>query len=526
MFKRINLTKFFSLFVILSATLTLHSCGSGIEHGSCNVSCNVTTAYAASRDWCVDKAASVHSSCSTSWSSDGINWENLTPPKPPTPTPVDTTPPARPTFSIEQTALNEATLNIELQYDATQYVVYKNDIWLGFPTRTTNNLYTFTDSFLEQSTEYCYSVIAWDAAGNSSEESLQACITTQEYPLKWTTEIRGSLLPATNGDVFITKYSPDNNQTLLQSLDTNGNINWEYSTTDHPPYYATGIIENSSSILFSTSRAIYSFDLSGNFQWNNTDVRSSLPFSDNSTQIYTASPVTSDLTSTIKSFDETGVETWSYETETHIILPIVSVSPDGITYYKSFGSNDIHALDSDGIPKWNHSITQTFDLPVAIGANESIYFKDTTTVLQAIAPDSSLLWSYTVADPIIDIQIGLDDEPYLLSVKTQQETDYYSNIYSPTVYDIYQGIIYALSSNGDLKWKHETALSKEHNILNVRTGVDGFTYLQSENRLIAIDNTGLKRWEYIFEDGVSNLAIGLNGTVYVWGTTLYTFNNL
>ena len=53
------------------------------------------------------------------------------------------------------------------------YRVYRSGVLLGTPTTA-----SYSNSGLAASTQYCYTVAAYDGAGNASNQSVQTCATT------------------------------------------------------------------------------------------------------------------------------------------------------------------------------------------------------------------------------------------------------------------------------------------------------------------------------------------------------------
>ena len=54
------------------------------------------------------------------------------------------------------------------------YNVYRNGVFIGTTTTT-----SYIDNNLSANTQYCYTVVAYDGAGNTASPSAQACVTTQ-----------------------------------------------------------------------------------------------------------------------------------------------------------------------------------------------------------------------------------------------------------------------------------------------------------------------------------------------------------
>jgi chitodextrinase len=100
------------------------------------------------------------------------------------PQPPDTTPPSVPT-GLTATAVSSSQINLSWnaspESDVAGYKIYRKDK-LPNPIQSVAGTST-SDTGLSSSTEYCYSVSAFDAVPNESALSNQACATTQSAPI-------------------------------------------------------------------------------------------------------------------------------------------------------------------------------------------------------------------------------------------------------------------------------------------------------------------------------------------------------
>jgi chitodextrinase len=93
-------------------------------------------------------------------------------------TPVDTTPPSVP-MNLSATAVSSSAINLTWtastdNVGVTGYKIFRGGVQVG--TSATNS---YSDSGLTASTQYTYTVSAYDAAGNNSAQSSSASATTQ-----------------------------------------------------------------------------------------------------------------------------------------------------------------------------------------------------------------------------------------------------------------------------------------------------------------------------------------------------------
>jgi chitodextrinase len=101
-----------------------------------------------------------------------------------TPAPPDTTAPSVPSnVSATATLATQITVTWSASTDSggsglAGYEVYRNGTLVGTPTAT-----SYVDTGLAPNTQYCYTIIASDNAGNNSSSSAQGCATTPSAPV-------------------------------------------------------------------------------------------------------------------------------------------------------------------------------------------------------------------------------------------------------------------------------------------------------------------------------------------------------
>ena len=150
----------------------------------------------------------------------------------------DTTPPSIPT---NLTATSMSSTEIDLSWDASTddvgvegYKIYRDGIHIENTTTT-----SFSDTGLISETRYCYTVSAYDAAGNESPQSSEACATTLDL-----------IIP-----------SVPTNLIAIAVSSTEINLSWDASTDDVGvegyKIYRDGIhIENTTTTSFSDTGLI------------------------------------------------------------------------------------------------------------------------------------------------------------------------------------------------------------------------------------------------------------------------------
>ncbi|MEA3312618.1 MAG: PQQ-binding-like beta-propeller repeat protein [candidate division WOR-3 bacterium] len=174
-----------------------------------------------------------------------------------------------------------------------------------------------------------------------------------------------------------------------------------------------------------------------------------------------------------------------------------AIGPDGTVYlYKG----DLFALNPDGSVKWTYS-AQGGSYWATIGSDGSIYFgqiENEIAEICALTSSGSLRWEYQAdsADKISSVSIGADATIYFSTI-------HYS--WTPNYFPI--SWLYALTSDGSLKWKREITYASTPTI-----GADGTIYVGCHDYLYAFDPSGSLKWA--FQRGTTPPAIGSDGTLY------------
>ena len=167
------------------------------------------------------------------------------------------------------------------------------------------------------------------------------------------------------------------------------------------------------------------------------------------------------------------------------------IGSDGTIY---FGNHGIHAVNSDGIEKWNYNTGEIYS-DASIDESGTIYIGSTDSYLYAMNPNGTLKWRYKTGDEIHSHPtIGIDGTIY-----------FGSN-------DLF---FYALNPNGTLKWKY-----KINNKLQASASIgnDGTIYCPDHD-LYAFNADGTLKWQFDFGDEMvvtlSSPAVSKDGTIYI-----------
>lgn len=209
---------------------------------------------------------------------------------------------------------------------------------------------------------------------NSEQGSMNA-LNPEDGSVKWTLEFTSNLLiPALSSNETIYIACEDGN---LYAINSNGSLLWNIA------------IDNPSTCTISPEGIVYT--------------------SSNNGYLFAVSP--------------DGVIQWTYNLNSYPSQ--AAIGPDGIAYIgdgTSFMGNTInglHAVDQNGINKWDFSLTGwTMRDQPAIGADGTIYVTGFTfgilnSALLAIKPDGTLLWVYGSQELMYPPAIGNDGTLYV-----------------------------------------------------------------------------------------------------------------
>lgn len=152
-------------------------------------------------------------------------------------------------------------------------------------------------------------------------------------------------------------------------------------------------------------------------------------------------------------------------------------------------------------PAWTYQTGGKITAGAAIGVDGTLYFGAQDKKVYALNPDGTLKWAYAHNYPIYysSPAIGLDGTIYIGADK-----------------------VLAINPNGTLKWSYGGVNITGLINATPAIGSDGTIYALSslvigpaDNKLIALDANGSKKWEYpTGGTGSSSPALGPDGTIY------------
>jgi outer membrane protein assembly factor BamB len=192
-----------------------------------------------------------------------------------------------------------------------------------------------------------------------------------------------------------------------------------------------------------------------------------------------------------------------------------ALAQDGTIYFGSFDKK-FYALNPDGTIKWVYEITDAFSSPPAIALDGTIYIGTNVGFLHAVSPDGDYKWSTSLSK---------------FTVQNPPTADRDGTVYI-TVRDIdMMGIhsqLMAIDDRGIKKWEFEFGSDYSCNLnLAAAIGTDGTIYIPCEDSLFAINQDGSEKWKYKYSmEFHSSPSIALDGTIYLGTTNLLGTNIL
>ena len=235
-----------------------------------------------------------------------------------------------------------------------------------------------------------------------------------------------------------------------------------------------------------------------------------------------------------------GTLKWTYHIlSAHYTTPSpITIANDGTILFTSYY---VYAINHDGTKKWTNATHYTFSCPLLY--NNYIYLLGTAGGLYIVnlndgtkLPDWSNVTGWTnyyydnPKQPIIgnNIHVGYPVSAINLLTGITEWTypiDTYSKLSADsngTIYFCHHTIIYAINSDGTLKWTYQLNGSMD-NMGNIVIDFNGNVYFiimkgyDNNTTLYGLDSNGNLFYEYVLDniDRIYNLAIGGDNCLYV-----------
>ena len=234
----------------------------------------------------------------------------------------------------------------------------------------------------------------------------------------------------------------------------------------------------------------------------------------------------------------------------------LAIGPDGKIY---LSYTDLYAFNPDGTKAWTYKgsgYPADFDFSPTIGPDGTIY-SVAWNYLRAIRPNGKLKWSFDAIDELQNSPtIGPDGTIYVSSegwgdpsenmsylyaidntghlkwklgtyansitqpVIDKDGTIYYSTSFNWAYTTGSDRILYAIASNGSMKWRFKAEGTVYENLPAI--GPDGTIYIGSQdNYLYALNTDGTLKWKLQLYGSVGTPVISADGIIFVVTNSCY-----
>ncbi len=346
------------------------------------------------------------------------------------------------TLSWNETSQNVKWFRVWRKYDSQQFTKFAT---------VSGTLTQYTDSNLDQWHNYSYAVSACNTAGDSYKSNV--ITSTRPGTIKWKRGTGGyvSSSPAFSDDGYIYVASEDG---YIYSYDQNNNLRWKYNTFSINPI----------SIALAANSDVYYTTQDGTFCALNSN----------------------------------GTTKWSFFMSSPLFAPLVS---NNGTVYVTTQDGSLVRITQNSTPFKLFSVGSKITTSPVIG-NNAIYFGTQSGYLYSVDFNGNLNWKYPFYAPLNHIAI--------------------SNgvIYTSTT----DGVVYAINSSDNSLWHCELSSAPTSSFA---INPDGTLYIAGGKMLYAISTNGYIKWKYQTNGKITSTpAIADNGNIY-FGTdddTLYALD--
>lgn len=267
------------------------------------------------------------------------------------------------------------------------------------------------------------------------------------------------------------------------SYSPNGQFIWEYQTGSGRATQSGILIDSNNAIYFgSRDSCLYALNTDGSFKWKyktsaaifqevfpNIDLQGNIYITNSNGELYSIKP--------------NGIFNWNASYENGFGSGSPAFSPDGMTIYIAGFDSNLFALNMDGSLKWKFSCGQVMRAPM-IDSYGNIY-ACASTYLISINPSGTMIWDYYLfGSPISVPTIDKNGNVYIIAVDTiccpfyhklvsltysgdtrweyilddEEVDDFQQPLICDSEGTVYFGSAfgynyYAISNDGDLKWK-------------------------------------------------------------------------
>ncbi|MBN1273514.1 MAG: PQQ-binding-like beta-propeller repeat protein [Candidatus Aminicenantes bacterium] len=306
-------------------------------------------------------------------------------------------------------------------------------------------------------------------------------------------------------------------------------VKWIYEA-EKPVYYSTPAVASDGTVYFATGIYLHSEFGSLHALYPDGTLKWSRDLENNGYSPSIGSDGTvyvQDSMAILYAFTSTGTLKWKHNTN-NCFLDVGKRTPaignDGAIY---FGGLCLEAVYTNGTLKWSNDDVAIVTTSPIIGPDRSIFVitgRGEETLYKVNRVNGNIIWQST---------IEFSGEHF--NAFSAPSIDSTGTIYfgAEMSYPNYGGYVYAVRSNGTLKWRYFVA---ERYIRSTPTiGPDGTIYAGTKvgndhtSKLIALYHNGTLKWEYIVEsihewdDIYCTPTIGADGTIYFGAETGYLY---
>jgi len=449
-------------------------------------------------------------------------------------TTIDTNAPTLPTDFVATAVSNS---QIDLSWTASTdnvgvdgYKIYRDTIEIDSTAET-----SYSDTGLDFDTHYCYTVKAYDAAGNVSDDSIEECPKTNVGfdGIKWKYDTGNviyysSPAIASDGTIYVGDVSSGTIAMGLYAINADGTLKWKYEISN--PVFTPAVGSDGTIYVQDNTATLYAVAEDGTEKWSyplsaSHEVGQSAPALGLDGTIYVGADG-------IYAINPDGTLKWSYFPAGFDTISIIHSSPavasDGTILvgangnfgeFSDPGRAALFAINPDGTLKWRYILEGAdfvFSSP-AIDSEGTIYIGGETSTggdlsfVYAINADGTLKWKYEISG----------GRP----VRSSPAVDVDGTVYVATkISGTAEAELLALNPDGTLRWSYSVEQADIY--CSPAVGENGLIYFGAENGIFyALNPDGTENWKYATNNGInwSSPAIDIDGTIYIGNVDGYLF---
>jgi len=304
----------------------------------------------------------------------------------------------------------------------------------------------------------------------------------------WTADMKDGIFSGPvigeEGNLYFGSYYQLDSADHFYLYSSDGNLIWDYKLGTNRPPQSGILIDSSNTIYFgSLDGYFYAMNPDGTLKWkyltSNPIVELAMPNIDREGRLYITNGQ-----GELYSINPDGTLNWNIKYDDGFFARSPAFSPDGNTIYVTGKDSNLYAINLDGTLKWKFSSGQLRKFPILDNAG-NLYFlpEEVPQKLYSVKPDGDIRWAVTIIEetsipsysaPAIDKQgniyvalgsailsydyIGNKRWWYIIGNDPSEYDDFWQPLICDSEGTVYVGstfgyYYYAISSNGELKWK-------------------------------------------------------------------------